>query len=157
MKKNIFLVSDEGGHFEQIKLLEELKSKHEVFYITEKTQRTINRSLLNKNQLLIPLLNRNIPFWYIVYFKTFTKSLLYILKYKPDIIISTGALSAFPTLLIGKILGKKIIFIETYSRFKSRTLTGKIIYKLSLYDYFIIQHKTLRKLYPKAIYGGSIY
>ena len=40
-------------------------------------------------------------------------SLFYFLKFKPDIIISTGAHTAGPMLVIGKLFKKNIIFVET--------------------------------------------
>ena len=53
-----------------------------------------------------------------------------------------------------KLLGKKIIHVETNSRFTSRSLTGRMMYHIA--DQFYIQNKSLQTLYPKAIYGGLL-
>ena len=36
-----------------------------------------------------------------------------------------------------------------------KTATGRLIYPIA--DLFIVQWKEMLKLYPKAVYGGSIY
>jgi len=56
---------------------------------------------------------------------------------------------------IGKIFGSKIIFIETFANSKTKTLSGKIVYKIA--DTFIVQWEDMKKLYPKAICAGWIY
>ena len=57
--------------------------------------------------------------------------------------------------IIGKIFGSKIIYIETFANRNKKTATGRLIYKIA--DLFIVQWEEMLKLYPKAIYGGSIY
>ena len=79
----------------------------------------------------------------------------YLLEEKPDVILTTGAAVAIPMCIIGKIFGKKVIYIESYARINSPNKTGKLIYKFA--DLFIIQWEELRRFYPKAVYGGAIY
>jgi UDP-N-acetylglucosamine:LPS N-acetylglucosamine transferase len=75
-------------------------------------------------------------------------------KYNIKLIISTGPGIAIIPIFLGKVLGKKIVFIESWSRFRSSSLTGKIVYYLS--NEFFIQNKSLKNVYPKAIYGGLL-
>ena len=56
---------------------------------------------------------------------------------------------------IGKLFGSKIIYIETYANRNTKTATGRLIYPIS--DLFIVQWEEMLKIYPKAVYGGSIY
>ena len=58
-------------------------------------------------------------------------------------------------LCIGKLLGSKIIFIETFANSQSKTKTGSLVYKFA--DLFIVQWEEMLKLYPNAVYGGWIY
>jgi polysaccharide biosynthesis protein len=83
------------------------------------------------------------------------KSGYILLKKKPDIIISTGALVTYPICLLGKILGKKIVYIESFARVDKASLTGKLMYKIA--DLFIVQWKELLNIYPNAVYGGGIF
>ena len=74
---------------------------------------------------------------------------------KPKIIITTGTHTAVPMCYIGKIFGSKIIFIETFANKNTKTLSGKMVYPIA--DLFIVQWEEMKKLYPKAVYGGAIY
>ena len=85
----------------------------------------------------------------------FFKSLAIYIKFKPKYIISTGAHTAVSMCYIGKLLGSKIIFIETFANQETRTLSGRMIYPIA--DLFIVQWEEMLKLYPNAILGGPIY
>ncbi|GAA0861332.1 PssD/Cps14F family polysaccharide biosynthesis glycosyltransferase [Paraclostridium tenue] len=152
MKKVCFIASS-GGHFEQIMMLKPLMQKHDSFVVTEKTNYSVS--------------NEDIPFYYLkqvnrheikfIYYMIINsiKTLKIFLKEKPDIVISTGALATIPMCLLAKIFKKKLIFIESFAKITSPTLTGKLIYKFA--DQFYIQWEELRKIYPEAIYKGGIY
>ena len=77
------------------------------------------------------------------------------MKEKPDVVITTGALVAFPICLIAKIFGKHIIYIESFARVNSRSLTGRLLYPIS--DLFLVQWEEMLKFYPKAKYVGGIF
>lgn len=147
----ICLISSSGGHFEQLKMLKKLNEKYDTYIVTEKTkykqecQYTLHGGTASKlGSLAYLCLN-------------FFESLIHILKERPKVIISTGTMVAFPTLLWGKILGIKIIYIETFARVYGGTRAGKFVYKYKLYDLFIYQWETQKEVYPKGIYGGGIY
>ncbi|WP_191976308.1 hypothetical protein [Limosilactobacillus reuteri] len=50
---------------------------------------------------------------------------------------------------------KKVIYIESFARITTPSLTGKILYHFA--DLFIVQWKELLKVYPKAKYFGGIF
>lgn len=82
-------------------------------------------------------------------------SLKVYLKEKPDAVICTGVLAMIPICLIAKLMGKKLIYIESFAKVTSPTETGKLLYKFA--DQFYVQWKTMLEIYPKAIYLGGIY
>ena len=45
--------------------------------------------------------------------------------------------------------------IETFANRNKKTATGRLIYPIA--DLFIVQWEEMLKIYPKAVYGGSIY
>ena len=83
------------------------------------------------------------------------KTLEIFFKEKPDVVISTGALATIPMCIIAKVFRKKIIFIESFAKINSPTLTGKLVYKLA--DQFYVQWEEMKKFYPNAICKGGIY
>lgn len=74
---------------------------------------------------------------------------------KPDVVITTGALISVPFCYVAKVLGKKVIFIESFSRVKDKSLSGKLVYPIA--DLFLVQWDSLTELYPKAKYIGGVF
>lgn len=155
MKKVLF-ISSSGGHLEQLLSLKETMQHFDSYIITEKNQTTEDLDKKYANLFYLPFFSREnkwtFPF---VFMGVFFKSISHFFKIKPDIIVSTGAGCVIPMFLIGKLFGKKLIFIETFSRTDSKTLTGKVCYLFA--DTFIVQWEGLLNLYPKAKYFGPIY
>ena len=75
-------------------------------------------------------------------------------QYRPKVIISTGSNIAVPLFLIGKLHGSKIIFIETRAKVYARSMTGILVRKLA--DRIFVQWPEMLKLYPEAIYCGTL-
>lgn len=159
-KKKVLFISSTGGHLDELMELKPLFKKYDYHIITEKTKS--NLSLLKKypnkvNFLLYGSYTsfiKKLTYPFKLIYNTFKSFILYI-KIRPKYIISTGAHTAGPMCLIGKILGSKIIFIETYANSETKTKTGRIIYLFA--DLFIVQWESMLKLYPKAVYKGGIF
>jgi len=70
------------------------------------------------------------------------------------VVISTGAGVAPPVFLASKIWRKKTIFIESFSRVVSPSLSGKLCYRLS--DRFYVQWDSMKSHFPKAVFKGQL-
>lgn len=150
------LISSVGGHLEQLLSLKEVIYNYESYIITEKNEATKRLIDTYPNVNFIPYTSRKSIFKFILNnIKGFFISLRLYLKIKPDIIVTTGSGSVLSMCIIGKIMGNKLIYIETFSRIKSKTMTGTLIYYLA--DVFIVQWQELQKKYPKSKYFGHIY
>lgn len=152
MKKNpkICFVSSSGGHWEQLQKLKPLADKYEGFFVTEKTQ--FDAPLASYFMMQTDLKDKLMPFKMLV---NSVKALKIWIKEKPDLIITTGTMVAYPFYLLSIICKKKFIFIETFGRANMPTVAGKLMEKHS--DMFIVQWETQKKHYKKAIYGGCLY
>lgn len=150
------LISSLGGHLEQLLSLKEVINNYDSYILTEKNSSTINLAKKYNNLYFLPYMSRkNYLLFFYNFIKSFFVSLRLFFLVKPDVIISTGSACTIFMCVIGKIMGKKVIFIETFSRIQSKTITGKICY--TFVDVFIVQWSELKKLYPKAVYLGHIY
>ncbi len=78
-----------------------------------------------------------------------------LLRCRPRAIMSTGPGPAVPASLVAKLLGIKVIYIETGSRVFALSASGKILYRFA--DLFFVQWPDLQSLYPKAIYAGRLW
>lgn len=143
------LVSSSGGHWEQLQKLQPLVDKYDGFLVTEKTQFEANAKYLMmqtdlKDKLMIfkMLVNsfRALRIW---------------IKEKPDFVITTGTMVAYPFYWLAILTHKKFVFIETFGRADMPTVAGKLMEKHT--DLFIVQWKTQVNHYKKAVYGGCLY
>lgn len=156
MKKVLF-ISSTGGHLSEMLQLKGMFNKYDYHIVTEKTKSNLKlkEEFPNRVNYLIYGSKTHIlsyPFKLIA--NCFVSLFLYI-KIRPKVIVTTGAHTAGPMCCIGKIFGSKIIYIETFANIKTKTITGKLIYKFA--DLFIVQWDSMLKLYPKAVLGGWIY
>lgn len=156
MEKVLF-ISSTGGHFNELMQLKPLFDKYDYHIITEKDKTTENLKKEYKDKIsYLPYGTRSKLFSYIFKYSFLCLKTVYLyLKIRPKYIVTTGTHTAGPMCYLGKILGSKIIYIETYANKNRKTATGKLIYPIA--DLFIVQWEEMLKLYPKAIYGGSIY
>ena len=156
MKKVLFIASS-GGHLSELMQLEKMFKNYDSYLVTEKSKSTLflKDKYNNKVHYLI-FGTRYHPFTYFfkLIYNTF-KSLFIYIKIRPKYIVTTGAHTAGPMCLIGKIFGSKIIFIESFANSSSKSITGKIVYKFA--DLFIVQWENMLNIYPKSVYGGWIY
>lgn len=156
MKKVLF-ISSTGGHLSELMQLKSMFDKYDFHIITEKTKS--NMYLKDKypkrvNYLVYGTKSNMLVYPFKLLYNCFKSFILY-LKIRPKVIITTGAHTAGPMCCIGKILGSKIIYIETFANSETKSVTGKMVYKFA--DLFIVQWEDMLKLYPKAKYGGWIY
>lgn len=149
--KLVFAASS-GGHYEQLMMLKPLMERHDSCVVTEKTSynaksdiRTYYMVQVNRKEILF------IPKMIINSFR----AVRIIFKEKPDAIICTGVLAMIPLCLIGKIKGCKLIYLESFAKVTSATLSGKLLYKYA--DRFYVQWESMLDIFPNAVYKGGIY
>lgn len=152
--KKICLISSSGGHFEQLLCLMPLKEKYKIFVVTEKTKYNKSDKKIN---YFVKQVNRKEIMFIPNIIRIFFKSLYIFIKERPDVIISTGVLSSIPMLFIGHFFHKKVIYIESFAKISSPTMTGKLIYNKKIADQFYVQWESMKKFYPNAIFLGGIY
>ena len=156
-KKKVIFISSVGGHLTQLLELKKIFDDYDYTLITEKTD--VTESLKEKyNVSYLPYGSRNQKFTYpFILLWSCIKSFFYLIKNNPDVIVTTGANTAAAMCCLGKIFGKKVIFIESFAKRTSPTITGKCIYKLHAYTTFVVQWESMLEYYPNAVYWGGIY
>lgn len=73
---------------------------------------------------------------------------------RPDAILSTGAGLAVPFFLIGRLLGIRLIYVESVTRTESLSLSGRIVYPLA--TRFFVQWPRVAERFRRAEYAGGI-
>ncbi len=134
--------------------LKKIADENNSFFVTEEGGQ-VNDADLNGKFYCVTQINRREKHFIKHFIALFHKAFNILKKEKPDAIITTGALAAFPFCLIGKLMRKKVIYIETFARVNGKSLTGRLVYPFA--DIFLVQWKEMLKCYPKAIYVGGIF
>ena len=149
--KLVFAASS-GGHYEQLMMLKPLMERHDSCVVTEKTSynaksdiRTYYMVQVNRKELLV------IPKMIV----NSIRALRILRKEKPDAIICTGVLAMIPLCILGKKKGCKLIYLESFAKVTSATLSGKLLYKYA--DRFYVQWESMLEIFPDAVYKVGIY
>ena len=145
----ICIAASAGGHLTEALQLKEVWKAKKHFFISDKRINAIDLSKKEK-VYLITSARRNLA----NLLKSFNETRIIFSKEKPDVIISTGAEIGFPALMLGIILGKKVIYIESIARINSPSLTGKLVYPFV--KNFYVQWPEGKKFFPKAKYVGAV-
>ena len=152
-KIKICFAASSGGHFEQLLMLKPLMEKYERFVITEETAYKVQ--INNEKTYYLKQVNRKEKSFLPRMVVNSLESFRIFLKEQPDAVICTGVLAVLPVCLIAKIAGKKLIYIESFAKVTSPTLSGKLLYRFA--DQFYVQWEQMLQIYPRAIFLGGIY
>ena len=150
-KIKICYTASDGGHTHELMQLKELRSKYPGIFITE------SKNVKNEFDAVytLPLVNRKSLRFLLRFIQSFFTIRRILAKEKPTHIISFGAMCTVPVCIIGKLMNIQVIYVESYTRLKDLSLSGKIIYPFA--DRFVVQWKQLVSKYPKAVYGGALF
>ena len=149
----IIFGASSGGHLEQLMMLKPLMQKYDSVLLTEKTG--YNVSIDAVKTYYVRQINRKEILFPIKIISNACKCLHIIIHEKPDVMITTGVLAMIPCALLMKAFGKKLIYIESFAKVTSQTLSGKLLYKYA--DQFYVQWEEMLAFYPNAIFKGGIY
>lgn len=157
-QKRIIFIASSGGHLTQLLQLNPLFEEYNSFLITEKDKSTSDLEERFKDIKLyyLPETRKNnfVKYIFMNIYSMFL-SIKYFVIINPDFIISTGAGISVYISYLAKFFGKKIIFIETYAAIKGKSGAGKLIYPIA--NQFYVQWEFMKKLYPNAIFNGTLY
>jgi UDP-N-acetylglucosamine--N-acetylmuramyl-(pentapeptide) pyrophosphoryl-undecaprenol N-acetylglucosamine transferase len=127
----VCLAGSGGGHVRQLLDLEPVWSKHDYFFITEDT--ALARSIGGRHpthyvpHVALGQARLGAPFRMLAAaVRSFFISAGVIFRERPDVLISTGAGAVFFALAWARLLGAKIVVIESFARFDKPSAFGRI-------------------------------
>ena len=151
MKKVCFAASS-GGHFKQLTMLRDLMEEFPHFVVTEGAG---GAEISSNTVYYLKQVNRKEWKCLLYMLENAWMSLKILRKEKPDVVICTGVLATIPLCLMAKLSGKKLIYIESFAKVNTGTMTGQLMYRMA--DCFLVQWESMLKVYPKAVYKGGLY
>ena len=149
----ICLAGSGGGHVRQLLDLQPAWSRHDYFFVTEDT--ALGRTLANAHRThFVPHFawgqaKLGAPFRMVGRaISSFFRSLGFMMRERPDLIISTGAGAVIFPVLLGRMLGARVLVIESFARFEGPSLFGRIATPFA-HD-VVVQSAKLAAYYPRA-------
>jgi UDP-N-acetylglucosamine:LPS N-acetylglucosamine transferase len=155
----LLVVLGEGGHTtEMLNLIDLLGDRYDYHYIVSE-QDALSADQIRIHGQVHPLLrprgkDTRLPMAVVRTFVTTLQAIRVLLRVRPKAILSTGPAIAVPVAIVGKLLGARVIFIETGSRIRTVSMTGRIMYHWA--DLFFVQWPQLMERLPRAIYAGRL-
>ncbi len=145
----IGLVASSGGHLSQLLRLAECWNGHEVFFIT--TSDVVKSELQkNGNVYVVGECNRQQP-WKV--FKVVLRCIRIICREKPHAVISTGAACGCISSFVGKIIGAKVVWVDSITNVEKISLSGRMVKKIA--DLFLVQWPKLAEK-NNVEYAGAV-
>jgi len=147
----ICLVCSAGGHLSQMQRLFPAFEGRDYFFVTHTAE---------SSKHLKPAYFIDYKHGYVrerlTWLKTIFIALRILRNERPDVVISTGGGEiAVPFCYVGKLLGAKVILIESLTRVTTKSAAGRLVYPIA--DLFLVQWESLLKLYgKKAQYWGNV-
>ena len=72
----------------------------------------------------------------------------------PDLVLVNGPGTCVPVAVLGRLSGARVIFVESWCRVESLSLTGRVLYYVA--HRFVVHWPELARRYPRAEYLGRI-
>lgn len=149
-KLRICLAASAGGHMSQLLKLAESWQGHETFYVT--TTEVMREKLSRLGAVyVVGECNREYPGRVA---KVLLRCVKIIFREKPDVVISTGAAAGCMLCLLGKMLGAKIVWIDSITNVERISLSGRMVRRFA--DLFLVQWPDLASRYEKIEFAGPL-
>ncbi|MBI4181501.1 MAG: polysaccharide biosynthesis protein [Candidatus Aenigmarchaeota archaeon] len=142
------LASSAGGHLRELLQLRPAFASRDHCYLT--FRREDSSELQGRVYFVIdPKRNPLKLAWNLL------QSVRVLLKERPRVVLTTGAGVVIPFCILAKLLGAKLVFLESFCRVRRPSLTGRVLYPFA--DLFLVQWPELLQAYgTKARYWGGV-
>lgn len=154
----ICLTCPPGGHLDELMSIMDAFKGHDLFIVTRHARTSgklkgIQRIYYVKNLPKPSLLGIYISsLFYCVYILLPCIKILF--DERPDVIMGCGGEENLIMSYLGKIMGVRVIYIESLARVNDLSISGKFI--LNIADLFLVQWRGLAHRYKNAQYWGKV-
>ena len=149
MTVRVFAAASAGGHWEQLMLLAPALAKYEVQYATTDAMLVVLQK--TGSAVMLPDCNRNV-IWRT--FISFYKAFFAIRAFRPDVVVSTGALPGLLCVLAGKMTGARTVWIDSIANSEQLSGCGRVARRFA--DLCLTQWEHVASKDPRISYVGSL-
>lgn len=155
----VLVVLGDGGHTtEVLRLVELMGSAYDYHYVAAK------QDVLSAQRIAIPgplfricrPRGKGEPWWRALwhFMLSLAQALVVCLRARPRAVLGSGPSIMVPVALATRLLGGKVIFVETGSRVTGLSLTGRIMLRVA--HLFFVQWEPLQQRHPGAVFAGRL-
>lgn len=146
----ICIAASAGGHLSQLLKLANSWLEYDTIYVT--TGEVLRDEVSKLGSVyVVDECNRQHP---IRVAKVLLQCTRVVFKEKPDVVISTGAAAGCMVCFLGKLLGAKVIWIDSITNVERISLSGRMVRYIA--DLFLVQWPEHAKRYKNAEYVGAV-
>lgn len=114
-------IASGGGHWQQLMLMRDGYSMGEVLFVT--TLKGLPEQFDAQPSKIVPDCNRNEP---VNVIRCGLSLGLTLIRYRPHVIISTGALPGVIALALGRLMGARTIWVDSVANAEEMSMSGKL-------------------------------
>ena len=146
----ICLVASAGGHLSQLLKIAPPVETYDALVIT--TSEAVRRNLTRLGRVhVVGECNRQHSLQVI---KVFFLCLGILRRERPDVVLSTGAAAGCMCCFLGKLMGAKIVWVDSITNVDRLSLSGRMVRHIA--DLFLVQWPDLARKYRGTEYVGTI-
>ena len=146
----ICLVASAGGHLSQLLKIAPPVETYDALVIT--TSEAVRRNLTCLGRVhVVGECNRQHGLQVI---KVFFQCLGILRRERPDVVLSTGAAAGCMCCFLGKLMGAKIVWVDSITNVDRLSLSGRMVRHIA--DLFLVQWPDLARKYRGTEYVGTI-
>jgi UDP-N-acetylglucosamine:LPS N-acetylglucosamine transferase len=151
LPSEVLLVASNGGHLLQLLQLADLWPKERCHWVTFQKSDAVSLLAGESVTWAHHPTNRNLP----NLIRNFGLAFRMVRRRRIRAIVTTGAGVAVPFVIVGRLAGVKVVYIESMARITSPSLTGRLVYPFA--DTFIVQWPELKRFFKRASLFGTVF
>jgi len=146
----IALACSHGGHFTEMLRLMPAFEGYDIVFITYHSAREAEVQRIAPAHFL-----DNIGTNPLRMLRAFFRIWKVLTHERPDVVLTTGAEIGLPAILLARVLGMHTVYIESWCRTRTPSLTGRLVYPIA--HEFLVQWPDMLDVYgPRARFEGSV-
>ena len=142
----VHLAASLGGHLELLVQLRDAFDRHRPIWVTAAAAGADPLREAGDTVLDLPRFNRSRP-WTAI--KNAAASLAMVLRERPDVIVVSGAGSVVAFCVFARLLGARVVFVETTARVTSPSTSGRVLSRIA--STVLVQWPEMAQVYRNAV------
>lgn len=148
-RKRVLLVASGGGHWVQLSRLHPAFADTDAQFVT--TLNDTHPPIGRRPVIVVPNASRSEPGRLLL---LWLRLMALILRFRPHVVVSTGAAPGLIALQIGRLVGARTIWIDSIANTEQLSLSGQLAGRVA--DLWLTQWPAVAKRHPGLQYYGRV-